>query len=326
VGQSADSNTDNAEIVVIGSLNMDLVVRAPRIPAPGETISGQDLQMIPGGKGANQAAAACRLGVRVSMVGGVGGDAFGPRLVENLSGQGVDTREIRRFSDTATGTALIIVDDSGENSIVVSPGANGRLSPSLVDGIEGLLKDARLLLLQLEVPLETVERAVELAARYPVRVMLNPAPALPLERDLLAGVDILVPNETEAGGLTGVAVSEEAPGGREQAAEEAAAILRDWGVETAVITLGAAGALLVDNAGARRIPAHKVEAVDTTAAGDAFTGGLAAALIRGLSMDEAVRYATCAGALAVTRFGAQPSLPTRREADALYALGPVGPA
>jgi ribokinase len=299
---------------------MDLVVQAPRMPAPGETIAGKDLQMIPGGKGANQAAAASKLGGRVSMVGAVGEDAFGPRLVENLGGQGVDTREVRRLSDVASGTALIIVDDGGENSIVISPGANGRLSPADVDGIEGLLEEAQLLLLQLEVPLETVERAVELAARHPVRVVLNPAPALQLGRDLLAGVDILVPNETEAGTLTGVL------GGNERALREAAGVLRDWGVKTVIVTLGPAGALLVDDEGARRVSAHAVEAVDTTAAGDAFIGGLAVALNRGWAMDEAVRYATCAGTLATTKFGAQPSLPTRREADELYAQGPVEPS
>ena len=319
MAERTESSDQQAEIVVIGSLNMDLVVQAPRMPAPGETIAGEDLRMIPGGKGANQAAAASKLGGRVSMVGAVGEDAFGPRLVENLSGQGVDTREVRRLSDVASGTALIIVDDGGENSIVISPGANGRLSPADVDGIEGLLEEAQLLLLQLEVPLETVEHAVELAARHPVRVVLNPAPALQLSRDLLAGVDILVPNETEAGTLTGVL------GGDERALKEAAAVLRGWGIETVIVTLGPAGAFLVDDVGARRVRAHAVEAVDTTAAGDAFIGGLAVALNRGWAMDEAVRYATCAGTLATTKFGAQPSLPTKREADELYEKGPVEP-
>jgi ribokinase len=207
---------------------MDLVVRASRMPVAGETILGQDPQMIPGGKGANQAAAASRLGGAVSMVGRVGVDAFGPTLIDNLARQGVKTSYIRRDGDAATGTALIIVDHSGENSIVVSPGANGRVAPADVDAAKPLLSRAKLLLLQLEVPLDAVDRAIELAGRYPVRVILNPAAALALDRALLSSVDVLVPNETEASALTGVPVTGSPSQDTLRAAQEAASVMGGW--------------------------------------------------------------------------------------------------
>lgn len=304
-----------AAIVVVGSLNMDLVVQTPRMPLAGETIPGQDLQLIPGGKGANQAAAAAKLGGQVAMVGRVGGDAFGPRLIENLSRQGVDTSHVGTDDGAATGTAVIIVDDTGENSIVVSAGANGRVSRGDIDRVEELLSQAKFLLLQFEVPLETVEYAIGMAARHQVKVILNPAPAHPVSPELLAKVDYLVPNETEAKMLTGLDVVDL------PSAERAARKFLGYGVPVVIITLGDQGALLVTEQRVVHVPAREVKAIDTTAAGDAFIGGLAVAVMQELPLEEAVRYATCAGTLAVTRFGAQTSLPSAEQVQAFYESG-----
>lgn len=304
-----------AAIVVVGSLNMDLVVQTPRMPLAGETIPGQDLQLIPGGKGANQAAAAAKLGGQVAMVGRVGGDAFGPRLIENLSWQGVDTSHVGTDDGAATGTAVIIVDDTGENSIVVSAGANGRVSSGDIDRVEELLSRAKFLLLQFEVPLETVEYAIGMAARHQVKVILNPAPAHPVSPELLAKVDYLVPNETEAKMLTGLDVVDL------PSAERAARKFLGYGVPVVIITLGDQGALLVTEQRVVHVPAREVKAIDTTAAGDAFIGGLAVAVMQELPLEEAVRYATCAGTLAVTRFGAQTSLPSAEQVQAFYESG-----
>jgi ribokinase len=304
-----------ADIVVVGSLNMDLVVKAPRMPLAGETIPGKDLQLVPGGKGANQAAAAARLGSPVAMVGRVGDDAFGPQLIENLGRQGVDTSHVVLDDRAATGTAMIIVDDTGENSIVISAGANGRVNKRDMDHAEGLLSRARILLLQFEVPLETVEVAIEMAARHQVKVILNPAPARPVPPELLAKVDFLVPNETEASMLTGLDV-DDLP-----SAEQAAQKLLGYGVPVVIITMGEEGALLVTERRMAHVPARKVKAVDTTAAGDAFIGGLAVALMKEFPLDEAVRYATCAGTLAVRKFGAQTSLPSAKQVQAFYEGG-----
>jgi ribokinase len=311
------------DIVVVGSLNMDLVVKAPRMPLAGETISGRGFRMIPGGKGANQAAAAAKLGCQVAMVGRVGADAFGPQLIENLSQQAVDTSHVWMDDEAATGTAMIIVDDTGENSIVVSAGANGRVSKKDVDRIEELLSQAQILLLQFEVPLETVDYAIEMAARHQVKIILNPAPARPASAELIAKVDYLVPNEIEASILTGLEVKDLS------SAEGAARKLLGYGIPVVIITMGEKGALLATDPlslGQRtrgekviHVPARKVKAVDTTAAGDAFIGGLAVALVKGFPLEEAVRYATCAGTLAVTKFGAQTSLPSAEEVLDFYS-------
>lgn len=299
-------------IVVIGSLNMDLVVKAAHMPAPGETVRGERFEMVPGGKGANQAAAIALLGWPAALVGRVGRDAFGPRLVENLARQGVDTAHIALDADAATGVALIIVDQAGQNSIVVAVGANGRVSPADVDAADELLRRAPFLVLQFEIPLETVAYAVRKAGRYGVPVILNPAPAAPMPAGLLRDVRYLVPNESEARYLTGLEVGDLA------SAERAARELQKGGAPTVIVTLGEKGALAVSGQEAFHVPAPHVEAVDTTAAGDAFIGGLAVALSRGMALKEAVRFANCAGALAVTRFGAQTSLPKGEEVEALY--------
>jgi ribokinase len=304
-----------ADIVVVGSLNMDLVIKTERMPQPGETIRGSDFQTIPGGKGANQAVAAARLGSQVAMAGRVGNDGFGPALIANLSEQGVDTSNVLVDADAPTGIALIVVDQSGENSIVVASGANLSVSPQDVDALAGLLPRAKLLLLQFEVPLESVERAATMAARHGVKVILNPAPAQAAPPRLLSQVDYLVPNETEACLLTGVEVKDLA------SAEEAARKLLGQGIPVVIVTLGEKGALVVTSEQAFHVPARQVEAVDTTAAGDAFIGGLAVALTKGFSLEEAVRYATCAGTLAATKFGAQTSLPSAEEVQAFYKEG-----
>jgi len=302
-----------SEIVVIGSINMDLVVKASRIPVPGETVRGEDLQLIPGGKGANQAVAASRLGARVSMVGRVGSDAFAERLLGDLSAQKVHTERVGRDEQAASGTALIVVDANGENSIVISPGANGRVVSYDVDRAEELIAGAKVVLLQLEIPMAAVARAIQLAARHGVKTILNPAPAGDIPAEIFADVDILVPNETELEFLTGRQCV-----GLKQV-EAAANLLLAKGPQAVVVTLGDQGAYLVSQDLSVHVPAFHVLAVDTTAAGDAFIGGLAVAWMSNRALAPAVDYANACGALAATRFGAQPSLPDAKQVEALIA-------
>ncbi|HEX2994918.1 MAG TPA: ribokinase [Anaerolineales bacterium] len=295
------------DILVVGSLNADLVVRTPRFPNPGETISGEDLQIIPGGKGANQAVAAARQGTSVVMVGRVGNDSFGPDLIHNLEQNNVDVSRVQTDPQSATGTAIIVVDGNGQNSIVLSPGANGRVSPADVDCVS--FGGPRLLLLQLEIPVEAVLAAARAAKAGGLRVLLNPAPARPLPDELISLADFLLPNETELSLLTNQPVNDIA------SAESAAKTLLARGAQNVIVTLGAQGALIVTSEMTTHIPAFKVDVVDTTAAGDAFIGGLASALLQNKSLAEAVRYGCACGALAATKFGAQPSLPTREEVE-----------
>ena len=304
-----------AHVAVVGSLNMDLVARAPRIPQPGETIMGRDFHTLPGGKGANQAVAAARLGARVAMVGRVGNDAFARLLLDNLAAAGVDHTSVIQDSGAATGVALIVVDAAGQNSIVVASGANMRLSPADVEAAETAIASADVLLLQLETPLETVTRAAQIAHAHGVTVILNPAPAQPLPPALLSLVDVLVLNESETALLTGLPIDSRP---RVEAAAEA---LRESGVGVVILTLGERGALLAQAGGTQAFPAFTVTVVDTTAAGDAFMGGLAVALAEGQSLAEGTRWGNAAGALATTQLGAQPSLPTRRAVEKLLTEG-----
>jgi ribokinase len=306
-----------ADIVVLGSLNMDLVVRAKHIPRPGETVRGEGFSTIPGGKGANQAAAAARLGAKVEMIGRVGGDSFGPLLLDNLRAQGVGVAHVRADPEAPSGIAMIILDAEGENAIVVAPGANGRVSLEDVRAASELIREARYLIMQFEIPLEVVWGAIELARQLGTRVVLNPAPAYPAEPELLRGAHYLVANESEAQILTGVEVTDLAT------ARKAGDALLATGLSCVILTLGADGALLLTPEQVVHVPARKVKVVDTTAAGDAFIGGLAVALLRGFSLVEAVRYATCAGTLATTVLGAQTSLPTAAQVQAFYEGGPA---
>jgi len=301
-----------ADIVVVGSLNEDTTVRVSRLPKPGETVLGQGHFTDTGGKGANQAVAAARLGRSVAMVGMVGADRAGMRLLQTLSGAGVSTDAIGKTIDTPTGMALITVDEQGENMIVVSPGANGMLTPADVENAaSSLLQKASVTMLQLEIRTDTVAAAARLSSGT---VILNPAPARVLDAGLLADVDVLIPNGTELGILAGVG---EAHFSIDEAADLAASLQCP---ATLVVTLGADGALLVDDEGPRHIPSVPVEVVDPTGAGDAFCAGIADALVRGATMEEAVRWAVLCGAAATRRWGAQAALPERDEVESLERL------
>lgn len=300
-----------AHVVVVGSLNMDLVVRAPRIPAPGETLLGGEFHTVPGGKGANQAVAAARLGARVSMVGRLGADDFATQLLANHEADGIDHSAVIQDASTTTGVALIVVADDGQNSIVVASGANMQVTPDDVDAAAETIAAADVLLLQLEIPLDAVQRAAEIAHEHGVPVVLNPAPARDLPADLLSRVDVLIPNESETALLTGLPVDTGAE------LEAAARALLDRGISTAILTLGARGAMLATGSEVEIIPTFKVQPVDTTAAGDAFVAGFSVALAEGKPVAEAVRWGNAAGALAATRLGAQTSLPRRAELEQL---------
>jgi len=303
------------DVLVIGSLNADLVVRAPHFPQPGETISGGDLQIIPGGKGANQAVAAARQGASVAMLGRVGKDGFGDFLLDNLTNNHVDISDIERDA-ASTGTAIIVVDENGQNSIVLSAGANGKVTKEDVKKHSPGFQAVKAVLLQLEIPLETVLYAAQSSFMDDAAVILNPAPACPLPDGLLKAIGYLIPNETELSILSGMPVTDIV------SIEKAARSLQPHGTFTVIVTMGDKGALIVDkfNSEAQLIPAFKVDAIDTTAAGDAFIGGFASALLRGIEIEDAVRYANACGALATTKFGAQPSLPTKEETERFMSL------
>jgi ribokinase len=294
----------SGHIAVVGSLNMDLVVRAARHPLPGETILGGDFFTFPGGKGANQAVAAARLGGHVKMIGRVGTDTFGHALLQALAQDGVDTSYVERDQQAPSGVALITVDAAGQNTIVVASGANARVTPEDVAAAEPAFVGASVLVLQLECPLVAVAYAIELAQQHGLQVILNPAPAQPLDSDLLAHVDYLIPNQTELALLTGLGST-----------DAAVCRLQGLGVRCIILTLGKDGALAIEGQSRVHLPAYPVTVVDTTAAGDAFIGAFAVALAEGRSTREAAEWGNAAGALAVTRAGAQPSLPTRVELE-----------
>jgi ribokinase len=303
-------------VVVVGSINMDLVVRTPRIPGPGETVIGQELHTIPGGKGANQAVAAAKLaapGMQVHMVGRVGDDDLGQRLLNGLGQHGVHTRHITVTEGVASGCAMILVDAKGENTIVTAPGANGKLVPRDIDAAEELIASAAVVVVQLEVPIATVAHTISLCRKYGVFTILDPAPA-PAKRlpKALYEVDLFTPNEHEADALLGFAIS---PKTRKIAdPKQVGSRLLARGPGMVILKLGGKGSMIVGpNGQIETIKPFKVKVVDTTAAGDAFTGGLAVAIAEGMPVAAAARFANACGAVACQNFGAQPALPTREQ-------------
>lgn len=302
-----------AKVVVIGSLNMDLVTRAPRLPRGGETLIGQSFATVSGGKGANQAVAAARLGAQVSMVGCVGSDAYGEELRGALMVEQIDCQAVSTV-EGSSGVALIVVDDNSQNAIVIVAGANGALTPQVIDRFDAVLQAADVIICQLEVPDATVGHALKRGRELGKIVILNPAPASrPLPADWYASIDYLIPNESEASALSGLPVDSLA------SAETAATRLIALGAGKVIITLGAQGSMFANGTGFEHFPAPTVKAVDTTAAGDTFVGGFAAALASGKTEAEAIRFGQVAAALSVTRAGAQPSIPTLPEVQAYKA-------
>ena len=303
-----------AGVFVVGSINQDFVLKVERRPEPGETVTGAELALFPGGKGGNQAIAAARLGADVAILGRVGEDPFGRELVVNLRDNGVDTSRVEAVTDVPTGSAFITVTPDGENAIVVSPGANRRFGPAEIRAASEDLRKARLLLAQLEVEVEAVEMAAYTVAGNGGRVLLNLAPPREVSGDFIRLSDPLIVNEHEAAFLLG----EDA-----QTPEESAGKLLDLGPPSAVVTLGGAGAILATENSSWHFPAPEVQVVDTTGAGDAFVGALAAKLAEGTPLEEAVPYAVLAGAVAVMREGAQGSLPTPEDVEKFSDRGPA---
>jgi ribokinase len=304
---------DVGRVAVMGSLNIDLVVRLDALPAPGETMLGDQLLTVPGGKGANQAAAAARLGAEVRMVGRVGSDGHGQTLLAELSKDGVDVSGVSRDAEAPSGAALILVDRNGQNLIAVAPGANSRVGEVEVKTLVGGLEEGDVVVLQLEIPAEVVSAAAEEARRAGARVLLNAAPSAPLAGKPVPPCDLLVVNESEAADLAGMPVPDL------DAAERAAERLAE-SAEAVVVTMGAAGAVLWEPEGPARVPPLAVEAVDATASGDAFVGAVALGLTTGWSLREAVHLGSAAGAAAASKLGARSSLPNPADLDRLFGL------
>lgn len=297
-------------LLVFGSINMDLVARTPRLPAPAETITGHEFFTAPGGKGANQAVAAAKLNIPTKMIGRVGGDGFGAELLQNLQTNGVDTASVWVDNDVSSGVAIIAVDDQAQNNIIIVPGANGRVAQPDVERLAANLDDANVLLLQLEVPLEATLTAARAARERGVTVILDPAPARQLPPQLYRLVNIITPNEVEAAQLVDFPIT------TQQDALRAAETLLERGVEIAIVKMGAQGVVYATKTGQQGfVPAFKIKAVDTVAAGDAFNGGFAAALMQQLKLEQAIVWGAAAGALSATKAGAQPSMPSRAEFD-----------
>lgn len=301
------------KILVIGSSNMDLVVQVPRCPAAGETLFGSSFTTNYGGKGANQAVAVARIGSGVTFMTKLGNDTFGQQMRQHFSEEGMDLTHILTDAESPTGTALITVEDKGENRIIVVPGANARLTENDVESLSDEINSCRFVLTQLEIPLPTVLRVAEMASAAGKQLILNPAPARPLPDSLLQKVFLITPNETEAEILTGIRVSDV------ESARRAALWFREKGVQQIVITMGSQGAFIFTDDFQGMVPAYKVKAIDTTAAGDVFNGALTVALSEGKTTADAARFGCAASALAVMRPGAQSSIPTRTEIDAFLA-------
>ncbi|HBE9082464.1 ribokinase [Serratia fonticola] len=301
---------ETAKLVVLGSINADHILNINQFPQPGETVIGQQYKVAFGGKGANQAVAAGRSGADIVFIACVGEDDIGERIRQQLATDRIDTQPIEAITGSTTGVALIFVNAEGENVIGIDAGANAAVTPDYLNRYRQRVIDADALLMQLESPLETVIAAAKLAKQHQTQVILNPAPACELPDELLAMIDMITPNETEAQRLTGIAVNNDAD------AERAANILHDKGIGCVIITLGSRGVWLSENGKGKLVPGFKVKAVDTIAAGDTFNGALVTALLEGKVMSDAVRFAHAAAAIAVTRPGAQPSVPWREEIDA----------
>lgn len=314
------------EITVVGSINMDLVIRCSKLPLPGETILAGSAAEVCGGKGANQAVAAARAGGNVRMIGRVGNDAFAQRLVANLDDCGIDTSGVSHAENTSSGVAIVAVEDSGQNSIMVVPGANGLLSPDDIRRNQHVISSSKILVLQLEVPLETVAEAIRIAREHQIPVILDPAPAPEIwpgalsdgrsETMLLSGISLICPNESEAARLTGTRIE------TLEDAKQAAQLLHTQGVAAVAITLAERGVLLFDGVTMIHIKPFAVKAVDTTAAGDAFAGALAVRWVETGDLSDSLRFASAAGALAATRHGAQPAMANRREIEELLIAQP----
>lgn len=301
------------KLVVLGSVNADHVLSVPRFPKPGETLTGSDYHIAYGGKGANQAVAAGRAGADISFIACVGDDDIGSRMKSQFAADGIDTQAVMAVSGHPTGVAMIQVSADGENSIAISAGANAELTPERLRLHESLIVDADVLLMQLESPIPTVIAAAQIARRAGTKVILNPAPARSLPDELLREVDVITPNETEAEMLTGIAVQNEAD------AQRAADKLHSYGIGTVLITLGAKGVWLSEQGKGELLPGFRVQAVDTTAAGDTFNGAWVTAELDGLPTRQAIRFAHAAAAISVTRAGAQPSIPWKTDVDAFLA-------
>jgi ribokinase len=300
----------NASVVVVGSSNMDVFCYTDRLPEPGETLIGERYRMALGGKGANQAVAARLLGAEVTLVGRVGDDLFGQRMLDNFRSYGMTQDHIQVDAEAGSGVAVILVDKQAENILVVVPGANMRIAPADVGAAAGVIRAADALVMQLEIPPDAIQRAVDIAHEGDTLCVLNPAPARPLPDAILEKVDLLTPNQIEAKMLTGI------PAHTLEGAVAAGRALLDKGVQSVIITLGARGALIVRPGETTLVEGVSVDAVDTTGAGDAFTAGLAVGLAEGKTLEQATRFANLAGALSATKPGAMPSLPTRDEVEA----------
>jgi ribokinase len=293
------------KITVIGSINMDLVTSTNQIPKVGETVLGNSFHTIPGGKGANQAVAAARLGGDVTMIGAVGNDSFGKTLVDQLTNQGINTKNIMVVNDVSTGIASILLSEA-DNSIIVVPGANNHITPEVIENHEDKIRTSNILLVQLEIPLESVIRAVELAKKHGIQTIVNPAPIQKLPKELLEMVDYLTPNEHEQAMLFASI----------DGTDQELAKLK----EKCIVTKGSEGVMIYKNGEKIEIPSFQVEAVDTTGAGDSFNGALAVAICEGLEIEEACRFANVVGAISVTKLGAQTGMPTKKEVEEFLHL------
>ena len=297
------------KLVVVGSSNTDMIIKVPRIPKPGETILGGKFSKAAGGKGANQAVAAARSGGDVTFVARVGQDMFGDNAIQGFEENNIVTDHVFRDPEAPSGVAEIFVSEDGENSIAVAPGANSNLSPEDIDNSEDAINSADILLMQLEIPLETVQAAADLAHEKNATIILNPAPATDLPDELLEKITILTPNESEAELLTGVKVVDK------ESADKAAKKLQNMGVQKVIITMGKSGAYVLSDSFSGIVNGYQVDAVDTTAAGDVFNGALSVAIAENKSLKDAVKFANAAAALSVQKLGAQPSAPGRAEVD-----------